>query len=574
MKRAIGLILVMGLFLSACTATDQETATTTADGDAAPTTTIAGAGGDAVEITILSEDIPAGLDYDGPSAAIPTSQTGMVNLQEPLVYYASAGTNDEGIGLLDFNQFEGRLAESWDFDEASLTWTFHLRQGVVGCNGTTFNADDVVYTFARAKSVSGAAPIGWFLSNVGSIDGFTVDVFGDDPAAKELGDEVVKVDDFTVQIRQAAPNKLFLPVLTIFALGIFDKETMEANATADDPWSHEYANNVDLPSFGPYCLDEWKKDSQFVVTANPDYYRGEPAIDRIVYQKVPQSSNRLAAVQTGDAELVERLTPREFASLEGNEAVTVAGVVGNDNLFVHMNFATPPFDDVKVRQAVAYAIDYDDIINTGYLGNATKWAGQIPSVYPGFSESSIQYDHDPDRARQLLAEAGYTGDTPILLSYVAEKESVLGPIATIIQTNLADVGINVQLDPLPQTQYGDRQLVKKDLQFALNDQEKPIGVDAGYATLLFFVSAEAGGLNNMVNFANAEVDQLFSELINESDDSVRNEKLAAVQDVLQEQVAWLPVVERKTQWAFQTGLSGLTWHPDNSIRWYDLTFGG
>jgi peptide/nickel transport system substrate-binding protein len=192
----------------------------------------------AKEILVLAEDVPAGLDYDGPSAAIPASQQGMVTLMEPLVMYAAGETNAEGITLPDFNAFEGRLAESWTFDAATLTWTFKLREGVRGCNGATFNADDVVYTFARAKSVSGAAPIGWFLSNVGSIKGFGVEVFGDDPAAKELSDAVVKIDDYTVQIRQSEPNALFLPVLTIFGLLIFDKETMEANATPDDPWSH------------------------------------------------------------------------------------------------------------------------------------------------------------------------------------------------------------------------------------------------------------------------------------------------------------------------------------------------
>ena len=536
------------------------------------------AGAAPAEITILAEDIPAGLDYDGPSAAIPTSQTGMVNLQEPLVYYRSAGTNDEGVGLLDFGfsdeNFEGRLAESWSFDAATLTWTFNLRQGVVGCSGETFTADDVVYTFARAKSVSGAAPIGWFLSNVASIDGFDTGVFSGEEGATDLGDEVVKIDDFTVEIRQSAQNKLFLPVLTIFGLGIFDKEMMEANATEEDPWSHDYANNVNSPSFGPYCLETWEKDNQFVVTANPDYYLGAPDIDRIVYQKVPQSSNRLAAIQSEDAQLVERLTPREFDSLAGNDSVDVLGVTGNDNLFIHMNFTIPPFDDPLIRQAVAHAIDYDEIIRVGYFGNAVKWEGQVPASYPGYHRSDTQYDFDPDRARQLLDDAGYADDGSILLSYVAEKESTLGPIATLIQSNLADVGINVQLDPLPQTQYGDRQLVKKDLQFALNDQEKPIGVDAGYATLLFFVSTEAGGLNNMVNYTSATVDDLFSQLINEGDEATRNDLLAQVQDTLQEDVAWLPVVERKTQWALSPDLSGLVWHPDNSIRWADLSFGG
>ena len=200
----------------------------------------------AEDLLILSEEVPVSLNYDGATASIDTNWVGWDNILDPLVYHANGAINEDGVQLLDFNKFEGRLAESWSFDAATLTWTFNLRKDVKGCDGATFNADDVLYTFARAKSVSGAAPIGWFLANTGSVDGFTPAVFApneDGAAARKLGDEVKKIDDYTIQIRQSAPNQLFLKVLSIFALYIYDKETMEAHATADDPWSHNWTNN-------------------------------------------------------------------------------------------------------------------------------------------------------------------------------------------------------------------------------------------------------------------------------------------------------------------------------------------
>jgi peptide/nickel transport system substrate-binding protein len=532
----------------------------------------------AQELLFLAEDVPAGLNYDGPAAAIPTSQTGMVNVMEPLFGYADGAANETGVVTPDFSRFEGRLAESWEYDPATLTWTIKLRQGVKGCNGATFDAKDVVYTFQRAKSVSGAAPIGWFLSNVASIAGFTPAVFSDE-AAKTLGDEVVAVDDYTVRIRQSEPNALFLPVLTIFGLHIFDAEGMQAKATEADPWSHEFANNEGVASFGPYCVERWAKGEEIVLAANPDYYRGKPAIERVVMRRVPQSSNRVVVLRTGQAQLVQNLTPREYDSLRGVDGLTVAGVTGNENLFVHMNFKSKPFDDPKVRQAVAYAMPYDAIVQAGYFGQATRWKSLVPSSYPGYVEAEPQYTTDVAKAKALLAEAGYADGKGLeafadsfALTYVSEKESTLGPIVNAIQSGLREAGFPVTLNPIPQTQYGDRQLVKRDLPFAVNDQEKPIGVDAGYAVQLFFVSADKGGLNNMVNYSNATVDDTWAKARVEPDTAKRDEMLKTIQNQLMADVAWLPVVEYRTQWAFSSKLTGLKWHPDNSVRFFDLAY--
>jgi len=532
----------------------------------------------AQDLLFLAEDVPAGLNYDGPAAAIPTSQTGMVNVMEPLFGYATNPPNEDGIITPDFSSFEGRLVESWEYDAETLTWTLNLRQGVTGCDGATFTADDVLYTFARGKSVSGAAPIGWFLSNVASIANFTPDVFADD-AAKELGDEIRKIDDYTVTIRQSEPNALFLPVLTIFGLHIFDKELMEANATAEDPWAHDYTNNVNVPSFGPYCVESWTKDDEIVFSANPDYYRGAPAIERVVMKKVPQSSNRVVVLRSGQAQLVQALTPREYDSLRGANGISVGGVSGNENLFVHMNFDVEPFDNPLIRRAVAHSIPTQQIIENAYFGQATPWQGHVPSSYPGYHVSETQYPYDPEGAAALLAEAGFPGGAGLdafgeafQLTYVAEKETTLGPIVNAIATAMREIGFPVTLNPIPQTQYGDRQLVKRDLPFAVNDQEKPIGVDAGYAVQLFFVSPEAGGLNNMVNYRNAEMDARWSEARVEPDPAARDAMLATIQDTLMSDVVWAPVVEYNTQWAFSESLKGLQWHPDNSVRFFDLSF--
>jgi peptide/nickel transport system substrate-binding protein len=529
-------------------------------------------------LVFVTEDVPSGLDYDGPAAALPTSQTGMVNLMEPLFAYALRPPDAQGVRTPDFARIEGRLAQSWSFDAPSLTWTIRLRPGVRSCAGNVLSADDVVYTFARAKSVSGAAPIGWFIASVAGVKGFDSQVLTN-PRARDLGDAVVKVDDLTVRIRQSEPNRLFLPAMSTFGALIFDSREARRHATAADSWSHAWVNNVAAPGFGAYCVRRWVKNDQLVLRANPHYFAGAPAIRDVVIKRIPQSSNRFVVLRTHQAQLAEHLTPREFVALRKVPGVRVAGVTGNEALFVHMNFSTKPFDNPKVRQAIAYATPYAAIIRGGYFGQATRWEGLTPATYPGYAPAAAGFRYDPVQARRLLAEAGYPGGRGLerygaafRLAYVAEKETTLGPIAAIFQTALREVGVPVELDPLPATQYGDRQLVKKDLPFALNDQEKPVVVDAGYAASLFFVSAKAGGINNMVNYDQPKVDALWAQARAEPDDARRNAALAQLQRQLAADVAWLPIAQYRTQWAMSDRLKGLAWRPDNAVRFADLRF--
>lgn len=528
------------------------------------------------QLLFLAEDVPAGLNYDGPSANINTTQTGYINLLEPLVYYPYGETNEEGVRKLDFSKFEGRLVERWEFDAPSLTWTMHLRRGVKSCAGNTFSADDVVYTFARNKSVSGAAPVGWFIGSVISIAGFTRDVFK--ATDRSLGDGVVKVDDFTVKIRQSEANPLFLTGLSIYSSYPWDSVEMKKHATDADPWSHNYVNTTNAPGFGAYCLDRWTRDNEFVVKANPNYYRGKPPIDQIVMKKVPQSANRVLTLRSGRADLTQRLTAREFAQLGTAKGVKVAGIFGNETLLVNLNFKTPPFDDPRVRQAVAAAMPYQQIADVGYAGKARRWEAHYTPVLNGYAKPTTQYVQDVAKAKQLLAEAGYPEGKGLekfpeafKLAFVAERETVLGPIATVIQAGLRDVGIPVLLDPIPQTQMGDRRLVKKDLPMSLSDQEKPVGPDVVYASLLFFVSTASGGINNIANYSSPEFDALYAKAKSELDPGKRAEAMRGLQETAQRDLAWVPVVETSTIWAFNDKLKGVTWHPDNSLRFFDLS---
>jgi peptide/nickel transport system substrate-binding protein len=528
-------------------------------------------------LLILGEGIPATLNVDGAAGNHAPTQTGLINVLERLVDYQALPPDENGVVRYDFAAFAPALAESWQFDPQTLTWTLNLRRGVKGCNGATFDAEDVLYSFARAKSLSGQAPVSWFIANVASIDGFTRELFGNTPAAqaaRTLGSEVTKVDDYTVQIRQRVPNRMFLMALTVFGAAIYDKETMQAHATAEDPWSHRYVNTTNGPSFGPWCVEEWRKDEVFTVRANADYWRGKPAFDRVIYRRVPQSANRFAILRSGRAQIVEAMSPKELSVLARAKNVTVAGGYLNGSLVLLPNWRTPPWDNEKVRQALAFAIPYEQIAAASYFENARPWNAQVPTSYPGFHQPPVEIRYDPERARALLAEAGFPNGAGLerfegafKIGYAAEREGILGPSATLLRSALRKAGFPVELDPLPAVQLADRQLVKKDLPLGLYDGTKPIGVDAAYALLLLYVSPPRG-LNNITNFSDAEVDALYEKIESESDAQARNSYLAQAQSIVMRRLALVPILEFKQEFAFRSDISGITLHPTQQLVWY------
>lgn len=527
-------------------------------------------------LLVLGDGVPASLDPDGPSGSHNPTQTGIYNLLEPLVQYDFGVINEDGAQMLDFKKFKPALAESWSFDAATTTWTFKLRQGVKSAAGNVFSADDVLYTFARGKSLTGQAPLAYFQSSLASVATFTPALFAKTPEALEarkLGDEVRKVDDHTVQIKQSIPNPMMLTVLPIFNLMVFDSKEMLKNATPEDPWSHNYANNVNAPSFGAWQLETWKKEQEFIVKRNPNYYGDKPYFDRIIFRRVPQTSNRIAILRSGQAGLVEGLNPKELDSLHGAKGVKVTGGYLNANLFMTMNFKSKPFDNIKLRQAIAYAMPYDDIIRTSYFGQAKKWQGLVPSSYPGFKPTATRYAYNPDEAKRLLVEAGYPGGAGLeafadafKLSYMAERETILGSAATLIQTRFRQLGIPVQLDPLPAVQFADRQMVKKDLPFSIYDTSKPIGVDTLYGINLYFVTPPFGVVN-MTNFSNPRLDEIFRLARAEMDEAKRQALLDEGQDILGEQLPHVPVLENKLQYAMREGLTGVVMHPCQVVLW-------
>jgi peptide/nickel transport system substrate-binding protein len=522
----------------------------------------------------------AGLNPDGPAASSTSAEAGMNNLYDTLVTYEAA--DQDGVLVPDYASYEGRLAESWEASEDGRRWTFTLREGVTSCAGNPLTADDVVYTFERAKSVSGAAPIAWFLSNVGGILGLEPLAEDATDEDRKLDGEVRKVDDRTVEFNLGENTSQFPMVLTIFGLVIFDSKEMAEHATPEDPWAHGFTDTEGAAGFGPYCLESWSPSESMVLTANPDYYRGAPDFTRVTVRKVPENANRIAAISTGEADVAIGLTPREYADLEQAEGVDILRWQSNESIVLTPNYKAEPWslpENALLRQAVAYAIPYERIIDGVFEGRARKYNGLVPPGYVGQRDFDT-YTHDPERAAELLAEAGFPEGQGLerypeglQLSYAVERRALLEPIALQLQTALGEVGIPLTLDPITQSELATRELTQRDLPLGLFDHEHPIGPDAAYTAQLYFVSAEMGGVNNNTNYTSQEVDGLWAQSLTQPAGDERNETLAALQSQLMTDLPWIPVVLRDSEIAVRSGITGWLGRPDTTVTFYDFKAG-
>jgi len=188
------------------------------------------------------------------------------------------------------------------------------------------------------------------------------------------------------------------------------------------------------------------------------------------------------------------------------------------------------------------------------------------------------YTYNPDKAKALLAQAGFPGGAglekfpdELKLTYASEREATLGPVATVLQSSLRAVGIPIVLDPVPQSQMASRRMVKRDLPLALSDIDKAVAVDSVYDVNLFFMTRERGGIVNTNWYSNADLDNLVLEARAKQSVDERLADAAKLQDMLAADPPWVPIAETRTQWAYSSKLHGLTWYPDNSIRWFDLS---
>jgi peptide/nickel transport system substrate-binding protein len=315
---------------------------------------------------------------------------------------------------LEANELSPALATEWEVSNDGLRYSFTLREGVTFHDGTPFNAEDVVATFEAGSDPANA----YFDEYIG----LTVEV----------------IDDYHVVLVRDEPDVVFERLLA---------ETPIISAEQFAEGGNQAIEDFPIGT-GPFKFVEWVKGNRIVLEANRDYWiEGLPLVAEVIFRPIPESSTRLAAIQTGEVHIVNRLSSDEAQQLLGVSNVQVIRYpvdrvyyIAFNNLTTGVGLAT---EDPLVRQAMNYAVDREAIIAGLFDGFADLATGMITPANLGFDASVEAFPYDPDRARELLAEAGYANGFEIGMACPIGAYTNFEEVCQAVAGYLADVGITM-----------------------------------------------------------------------------------------------------------------------------------
>ncbi len=407
-------------------------------------------------------------------------------------------------------------AESWESNADGTVWTLKLRQGIKFPSGNELTAHDVKWSKDRALAAQAN------VAGIYRVIGLTEQ------------EQIEVVDDYTVRFTQSQPSALTSQI-QIISLYVFDSELAKANATDDDPWAKEWMNQTP-PLGGAFNVTSYTPGEEIVLEANPDF-PGETGVSKVRMQVIPAAANRRLLLQNGAVDIALGLPRRDVQDLASADGVKVISSPSNEFVFIPMNTAQAPFDNATVRKAMAHAVPYDAIIRSVYNDDARASTSVVPLDMPGHSPAGYPFDHDPEKAKTLLAEAGF-GDGFETSIVIAANNPEQERLAVILQAAFADVGVTLEIETLdPATMQQRRQERSIPMQVAsgqmwVNDIE-----------YLLSVALTEGGFLNYANYNSAEINEIFGSLAGELDPDKRSALFARTQEVLAEEVPWLMLAQ-------------------------------
>jgi len=417
----------------------------------------------------------------------------------------------EGLTTWDLETLEPQplLAKSWAISDDGLTYTFHLQEGVKWHNGDDFTAEDVKYSIERIQD-----------PETGSIQSTQLAVI----------ESVEVVDDLTVVLHLSAPYSPLLALLP-YSPYIVNKDFIESEG-GFTPRT--------MMGTGPFMLEEWVPDTVTRFVRNPNYWRKDedgqplPYLDAIEFYPLVDETARVSDLLSGVVDFIVRVPEKDLDRLEATEDIVLSAPWSTTYSYLWFDPYKPPFDDVRVREAVAWAIDRDQLVQGALYGRAFPLYGAaIPSWHWAFNDLRA-YDHrDVDKARQLLADAGYPDGFETTL--VTTSDYGIGvAMAEMVVPMLEEVGIKAELELYDAATFFENMGGGKNVcqyQFMLCGETPSGDPDDTY-----YIMHHSTGDWNYCGYANPEIDRLLEEGRTVSEPAQRKEAYRQLEEILLEEL--------------------------------------
>jgi peptide/nickel transport system substrate-binding protein len=438
----------------------------------------------------------------------------------------------------------GRWAESWKSSADGTVWTFRLKKGIKSYAGNEMTCEDHRWSWTRGFEMKG---VKFFFAQVMGL------------ASPE---DVSCPDKHTVQLKIKSFNPLFLKLQAMnYYGGPFDMVEAKKHATPGDPWAKEWLKN-NTAGFGPYHLLRHTPGQELELVRNP-HYQPRPAVGRVLVKIIPDSATRLALLKRGAVDYAMRLREREYQEVMKDPNLQVVRHTANFIPYFGPVQTNPIMSNVKVRQALAYAIPYTEIHEKVYFKQGRLIRSITPEIYPNHTDRFWVYQTDLNRARALLKEAGYPNGFEINIAYdkaIAEMEET----CILIKSSLEKVGLKVRLEGLPSAVYSESKFTRKQMAHCDNFQW-PWVADTGYSAWVYLTHPKTNVMDAVGN-DDPELNELTEKMFQTPYGAERTKMDLRIQQVAAERVPWIFLVNPGWREAVKKEWKGFHWYPDNNVH--------
>ncbi len=416
------------------------------------------------------------------------------------------------------------LATSWETSPDQLVWTFHLRRAVTFHDGSRFGADDVVYSYRRIIDEK--------LANVDKFSAVT---------------DIRARDADTVVIRVAHPTPNLLTNLGGFkGMAIVSRKNVESGQIATNP-----------VGTGPFAFVSRTSGDSIVLKANARYWGPRPKVPGVTFEFITEPSTAMSALQAGEIDWTDSVPPQRIAQLKEDDSLKLAVTPSNDYWYLALNEARAPWSDPRVRQAIAFGIDRQSIVQATSYGSATANQLAIPQGNPWYTPYD-RYRYDTDQAKRLLERAGIHPHQMDMLVTSEYPETVTA--AQVIADNLDPLGIKVNIRTVDFATWLDEQN-SGHFDMLMMGWLGNIDPDDFY-----YAQHHTGGSNNAQKFSNADVDRLLDAGRVETNRQRRQIDYAKVATIVADQVSYIYLYNPSVIQAWTTNLTGYDARRDGAVR--------